>query len=113
MGLKALTTGLLIAIAAASAAEAMPITAMPYIQDSSSRVLIDYACGPGLHITPDGDCVRWRDMPPPPPPPWARHRYYEGWDDPPPPPRWRHHHYRDDWGWGGPPPPPPPWDRRW
>jgi hypothetical protein len=69
-----------------TAAEAMPTGApMGSVASTPSNLVqVDYACGPGFHQTPWGDCRR------------------NGWRRPPPPPRFYGHHR----------PPPRDWDRR-
>lgn len=101
MRLSVIVTALALGGFAASAAQAMPAPAID-AGSPSSVVKVDYACGPGWHVTPYGHCrpnARYRPAPPPPywghrPPPWAWGGYHphgyrpynDGWRRPPP--RW-------------------------
>src|SRR4029077_9983936 len=81
------------------AANAMPMpeTSMPATAQKS--ILVDYACGPGWHLSQWGHCRPnyWRRRPPS----YVYHRGYYGWNGPPgwrdrgPPPGWRHDHRED------------------
>jgi hypothetical protein len=96
MRMSLIATALVLGGVAASAAQAMPMPAVA-AQQTPSVVKVDYACGPGWHVTPWGHCRPNRAyLPPrygwarrPPPPPYAyRESYYRphyyGWYRPPP-----------------------------
>lgn len=71
-----------------SSAEAMPIPAVGTTA-AVPIVKVDYACGPGRHVTRWGECRSNRWGPPPrygwgggyhrPPPPWGWHGHRDGW----------------------------------
>ena len=85
-----IASAILIGGLVSTAANAMP--AISIARAPTTIVQVDYACGPGYHQTPWGDCRRngWRRPTPPPrfyghhrpPPPWEhrewrRHRHYD------------------------------------
>ena len=95
MKLSMIVAALALSGIAASAAQAMPVPAVAAGQ--TPVVTVDYACGPGWHITPRGRCVpnapppRYWGHRPPPGYGWGYHdRYdrprYQGWYRPAP--RW-------------------------
>lgn len=75
-----IASAILIGGLVSTAANAMPVGAVTTAP--THIVQVDYACGPGYHQTPWGDCRRngWR-RPPPPPRFYGHHR---------PPPYWGH-----------------------
>lgn len=81
-----------------SQANAMPMGAPAVSAVSTDVVRVDWACGPGWHRTPWGECA---------PGDWRRGPPRRDWDDRPPPPRF-HHRWGDDRGgddnWHRPPP---------
>ncbi|MBB6486571.1 GCG_CRPN prefix-to-repeats domain-containing protein [Rhizobium lusitanum] len=80
-------------------ANAMPALEAGMAATEQKPVLVDYACGPGWHLTRWGNCRRnyWQ-----PSPGYGYRRGYYGWYGPPgwrdrgPPPGWRHHHHHEN-----------------
>ena len=81
-------------------ANAMPALVTGITATEQKAVLVDYACGPGWHLTQWGHCRPnyWQ-----PAPRYTYHRSYyglygpPGWSDRGPPPGWsRHHHYENN-----------------
>lgn len=97
-----ITSALLTGCFLSGAASAMTMPELNRPATGRSAVLIDYACGPGWHLSQWNDC---RPNYTRPPPRYVYHRNYYGWYGPPgwrdrgPPPGWRHHDREDDdWG---------------
>ena len=97
MRMSLIATALVLGGVAASAAQAMPMPDVAGQQQSSPVVKVDYACGPGWHLTPWGHCrpnrayvpprYGWARRPPPPPYGYRESYYrphYYGWYRPAP-----------------------------